>query len=116
MFAANKLELIDRASSLAVRARPAVVISSSNHRAEITVDVREAYRAYRDRLLTNNGFLLSLCAALEKMYLTSGLAMSRDSLVYMLRKTKYQNLNDLATAVELLVTWCDANQVTLVDL
>ncbi len=116
MFAADNFEITHLAPSLTIRVVPASVTSFRKLQAANTVDVRDAYGAYRDRLLTHNGFLLSLCAALEKVYLISDLARSRDSLVSTLRKTKYENLNDLATAVEMLVSWCDANKVTLVDL
>lgn len=91
------------------------VESSRKLQAANTLDVRDTINAYRKRLLTNNGFLLSLCMSLERVYLAPGSAQSRDTLVEELRKAKYKSMNDLSTAVEMLVKWCDDNQVVLLD-
>jgi hypothetical protein len=105
--------VVERTSSLSPLARSETL---SHHQQKPVLDVRAEWAAYQNRLLNGPGSILSISSSLDKVYLPKALSRQRDVFTGRLRATTLTNLDELCSAVETLVAWCDDHGVAMMDI
>jgi hypothetical protein len=105
--------VVERISSFSPLAKSE---TRDRHPKKPVLDVRAEWAAYQNRLLNGPGFILSMSSSLDKVYLPKPLSRQRDEFTGRLRATTIKNRDELCSAVETLVAWCDDHGVAMMDI